>query len=44
LGLRAWLSGRWPEARGELVAHLANLGVAEPVLERIRVGLVKDGP
>jgi hypothetical protein len=43
LGLRAWLSGRWLEARGELVAHLANLGVAEPVLERMRVGLVKDG-
>ena len=42
LGLRAWLSGRWHEARGELVAHLANLGVAEPVLERMRAGLVKD--
>jgi AcrR family transcriptional regulator len=44
LGLRAWLSGRWPEARGELVAHLANLGVSDSVLERMRVGLVKDGP
>jgi AcrR family transcriptional regulator len=43
LGLRAWLSGRWFEARGELLAHLASLGVAESVLERMRVGLVKDG-
>jgi AcrR family transcriptional regulator len=44
LGLRAWLSGRWPEARGELLAHLANLGVSEAVLERMRAGLVKEGP
>jgi hypothetical protein len=43
LGLRAWLSGRWPEARGELLAHLANLGVSEAVLERMRAGLVKEG-
>jgi AcrR family transcriptional regulator len=42
LGLRAWLSGRWPEARGELLAHLANLGVSDSVLERMRAGLVKD--
>jgi TetR/AcrR family transcriptional regulator, transcriptional repressor of bet genes len=42
LGLRAWLSGRWPEARGELVAHLSTLGVAEPVLDRMR-GDAEDG-
>ena len=44
LGLRAWLSGRWPEARGELLAHLASLGVSDSVLERMRAGLVKDEP
>ena len=43
LGLRAWLSGRWPEARCELLAYLANLGVSEAVLKRMRAGLVKDG-
>jgi AcrR family transcriptional regulator len=32
LGLRAWLSGRWEEARRLLVRHLATLGVAEPLL------------
>ena len=26
LGLRAWLSGRWSEARAQLVIHLAELG------------------
>jgi AcrR family transcriptional regulator len=44
LGLRAWLSGRWSEARGELLAHLATLGVSDSVLERMRAGLVKDEP
>ena len=32
LGLRAWLSGRWAEARRLLVRHLATLGAAEPLL------------
>jgi AcrR family transcriptional regulator len=32
LGLRAWLSGRWAEARRLLVRHLATLGVTEPLL------------
>lgn len=27
LGLRAWLSGRWDDARAQLVYHLATLGV-----------------
>jgi AcrR family transcriptional regulator len=35
LGLRAWLSGRWLQARGELLAYLSNLGVAHPVLDRM---------
>ena len=33
LGVRAWLSGRWPEARAQLVVHLAALG-ADPPLQR----------
>jgi AcrR family transcriptional regulator len=33
LGLRAWLSGRWPHARAQLVAHLAALG-ADTALQR----------
>jgi AcrR family transcriptional regulator len=35
LGLRAWLSGRWAEARRLLVRHLATLGVTEPLLGRM---------
>jgi AcrR family transcriptional regulator len=35
LGLRAWLSGRWTEARWLLVRHLATLGVTEPLLGRM---------
>jgi AcrR family transcriptional regulator len=33
LGLRAWLSGRWPQARAQLVIHLAELG-ADAALQR----------
>jgi len=43
LGLRAWLSDRWPDARRELLAHLANLGVAEPALERMSGSATTDG-
>lgn len=35
LGLRAWLSGRWSDARRQLVLHLATLGLPEPVLGRM---------
>src|SRR5439155_25749723 len=35
LGLRAWLSGRWPEACRQLVLHLETLGVPAGVLEEI---------
>jgi hypothetical protein len=35
LGLRAWLSGRWAEARQLLVRHLATLGVTDPLLDRL---------
>ncbi len=36
LGMRAWLTGRWDEARLLLVRHVATLGVADEVLERMR--------
>ncbi len=42
LGLWAWLSGRWPEARAELVAHLAKLGVSDGAIDRMRAALVMD--
>jgi len=35
LGLRAWLSGRWAEARQLLVRHFATLGVTGPLLDRL---------
>jgi AcrR family transcriptional regulator len=35
LGLRAWLTGRWADARRLLVGHLATLGVTKPLLGRL---------
>jgi TetR/AcrR family transcriptional regulator, transcriptional repressor of bet genes len=36
LGLRAWLSGQWDEARDQLVAHLATLGMEQRLQKRLR--------
>ena len=35
LGLRAWLSGRWDEARRTLVQHLATIGAGEALQGRM---------
>jgi AcrR family transcriptional regulator len=35
LGLRAWLSGRWEEARRTLVHHMATLRVPEEIQQRM---------
>jgi AcrR family transcriptional regulator len=35
LGLRAWLSGRWDDARTTLIAHVAGLGAGEEVRQRV---------
>ena len=35
LGLRAWLSGRWEDARRTLVQHLATIGVGTSLQERM---------
>ena len=35
LGLRAWLSGRWDEARRTLVQHLATIGAGEALQRRM---------
>lgn len=37
LGLRAWLSGRWEDARERLVYHMGTLGVPRRVLRRMRM-------
>lgn len=35
LGLRAWLSGHWDEARGTLVQYLATIGAGEALQRRM---------
>lgn len=43
IGLRAWLSGRWDDARDLLVAHLATLGVDEALQQRMRHDTDRQG-
>jgi AcrR family transcriptional regulator len=43
LGLRAWLSGRWDEARRTLVDHVARLGAPQYLQERMLESTEKGG-